>query len=545
MLAAGPLAALALALAPIVVSPAPVETAISLYRDPGRAAADQMDMDPDSDEPLNGFALLDEVREVVVPAGPVTLRLEGVAGAILPQSALLFDITHTERNFDARLLSARGLIDGFAGQRVRVRRADPASGGAVEEAGTILSGPDTLVLQTARGVEAVQCEGNLGSLIFPGRPVDLTAKPTLSLQLPASNPGGRLRLRLLYLAGNFDWQADYIGTFSEDGSRLALSSWMTLGSRDRTRFENARVSAVAGVVGRAAPTDEEEQAAESERESDPYRPDNIAIAAQCWPQGRTAAPRINVALFRPGTIALTEAPASERASGGWGGGGGGCDEDDEEGGGCGDIVVTAMRRADQSDVGDVKLFTLQHPSTIGARSIKQVRFLDDRVLKGELIYRMNYRDEGRDDEQFSFRVTNDKASGLGEPLPRGRLALFQTTRLGRHPLGEVGFKEKAVGELIDIDLPEGIDNDIDFDDEELKSDEDGNWTLRRLTITNDKDVPITAEVTFIDTADYALSRFSQSLTRRDGRPVWRVVVPPGKARSIRFRSTDLPDREDD
>jgi hypothetical protein len=203
-----------------------------------------------------------------------------------------------------------------------------------------------------------------------------------------------------------------------------------------------------------------------------------------------------------------------------------------------------MRRADQSDVGDVKLFTLQHASTIGARSIKQVRFLDDRVLKGELIYRMNYRDEGRDDEQFSFRVINDKASGLGEPLPRGRLALFQATRLGRHPLGEVGFKEKAVGELIDIDLPEGIDNDVDFDDDEVKSDEDGNWTLRRLTVSNDKDVPITAEVTFIDTADYALSRFSRPVEQRDGRPVWRVVVPPGKARSIRFRSTDLPDRED-
>jgi hypothetical protein len=476
----------------------------------------------------------------------VTLRLEGVAGAILPQSALLFDITHTERNFDARLLSARGLIDGFAGQRVRVRRADPATGAAVEEAGTILSGPDRLVLQTARGVEAVQCEGNLNSLIFPGRPVDLTAKPTLSLQLPASNPGGRLRLRLLYLAGNFDWQADYIGTFSEDGRSLSLSSWMTLGSRDRTRFENARVSAVAGVVGRAAPTDAEEAAAEDERENDPYGPDNIEIAAECWPQGRTAAPRINVALFRPGSIAPAGPPVAARASGGWGGwgGGGSCDDEEEEGGGCDQIVVTAMRRADQSDVGDVKLFTLQHASTIGARSIKQVRFLDDRVLKGELIYRMNYRDEGRDDEQFSFRVINDKASGLGEPLPRGRLALFQTTRLGRHPIGEVGFKEKAMGERIDIDLPEGIDNDVDFDDDEVKSDEDGNWTLRRLTITNDKDVPITAEVTFIDTADYALSRFSRPVEQRDGRPVWRVVVPPGKERSIRFRSTDLPDRED-
>jgi hypothetical protein len=540
------LAALALALAPIVVSPAPVETAISLYRDPGRAAADQMDMDPNSDEPLNGFALLDEVREVEVPAGAVTLRLEGVAGAILPQSALLFDITHTERNFDARLLSARGLIDGFAGQRVRVRRADPATGAPVEEAGTILSGPDRLVLQTARGVEAVQCEGNLNSLIFPGRPVDLTAKPTLSLQLPASNPGGRLRLRLLYLAGNFDWQADYIGTFSEDGRSLSLSSWMTLGSRDRTRFENARVSAVAGVVARAAPTDEEEAAAESERENDPYAPDKIEIAAACWPQGRTAAPRINVALFRPGSIALAGPPASARASGGWGGWGlaSECGEDEDGESSCGDIVVTAMRRADQSDVGDVKLFTLQHASTIGARSIKQVRFLDDRVLKGELIYRMNYRDESRDDEQFSFRVINDKASGLGEPLPRGRLALFQATRLGRHPIGEVGFKEKAVGERIDIDLPEGIDNDVDFDDDEVKSDEDGNWTLRRLTITNDKDVPITAEVTFIDTADYALSRFSRPVEQRDGRPVWRVVVPPGKERSIRFRSTDLPDRED-
>jgi hypothetical protein len=505
-----------------------------------------MDMDPNSDEPLNGYALLEEVREVVVPAGAVTLRLEGVAGAIIPQSALLYDIAAGEKNFDARLLSQRGLIDAFAGQRVTIRRADPVTGKPVEEAGTILSAPDALVLKTARGVEVVQCEGGLNTLLFPGRPADLTAKPTLSVELPASNAGGKLRLRLVYLAGNFDWQADYVGTFSADGRTLALSSWMTLGSRDRTRFEQAQVSAIAGVIKRSEPTDEEEAAAEDERDADPYAPDNIAVAAECWPQGRTAAARVNAPLFMPRPFGANEAPIAVRMSGGWGGwGGGGCDEEEEEDGGCNqDIVVTAMRRADQSDVGDAKLYTLQHRSDIGARSIKQVRFLDDRVLKGEFLHHVTYRGDGLDDEKFSYRLINDHASGLGEPLPRGRIALFQHTPLGRHPIGEVAVKEKAVGERVDFDLPDAGRDDVNFDSQEDDGPDGSNWSRVTVTVRNDGEAPITAEVEFADTNEFTLGRFSQPLELRDGRPVWRVVVPPDKERRIRLRRTELPERED-
>ncbi len=538
------LAALALMLAPIVVSAAPQDTAITFYRDSARAAGDAMDMDPGSDEPLGGYALLEEVREVEVPAGAVTLRLEGVAGGIVPQSALLYDITTGEKNFDARLLSQRGLIDAFAGQRVTIRRADPVTGKPLVEAGTILSAPDALVLKTARGVEAVQCEGSLNTLLFPGRPADLTAKPTLSVELPASNKGGKLRLRLVYLAGNFDWQADYVGTFSADGRTLALSSWMTLGSRDRTRFEAAQVSAIAGVIGRVGPTDEEEEAEEAAREADPYAPGNIDVSAECWPMGRTAAARVNAPLFTPRPFGDLEAPIALRLSR-WGGfgGGGGCDEEDEEGG-CGDdIVVTAMRRADQSDIGDAKLYTLGRRSDIGARSIKQVRFLDDRVLKGEFLHHATYRGDYIDDQTFSYRLINDKASGLGEPLPRGRIALFQNTRLGRHPIGEVAVKEKAVGERVDIDLPDAGD-DVDFDQDEDDGPDGSNWARVTLTVRNDGETPITAEVEFADTNEHALSRFSQALALRDGRPVWRVVVPPEKERRIRFRRTELPERAD-
>ncbi|OYQ33227.1 hypothetical protein CHU93_03055 [Sandarakinorhabdus cyanobacteriorum] len=540
------LAAIALALAPIVVSAAPQETAITFYRDPERAAGAVMDMDPNSEEPLNGFALLEEVREVTVPAGRVTLRLEGVAGSIVPQSALLYDITAGEKNFDARLLSQRGLIDGFAGQRVTVRRADPVTGKPVEDAGTILSGADALVLKTARGVEAVQCEGSLNTLLFPGRPVDLTAKPTLSVELPASNTGGALRLRLVYLAGNFDWQADYVGTFSADGRRLALSSWLTLGSRDRTRFERAQVSAIAGMIKRAAPTDAEEEAAEREREADPYAPDNIAVSAGCWPLGRTAAARGHAPLFTPRPYGTVEAPIAVRMGGGWGGWGAAseCGEDEDGESSCDDIVVTGMRRADQSDVGDAKLYTLQHRSDIGARSIKQVRFLDDRVLKGEFLHHAVYRGDYVDDAKYSYRLVNDKASGLGEPLPRGRIALFQDTPLGRHPIGEVPVKEKAVGERLDIDLPDAGGDDVDFDADEDDGPDGSNWSRVTLTVRNDGDRPITAEVEFADTAEHTLGRFSRRLEQRDGRPVWRVVVPPEKERTIRFRRTELPERAD-
>ena len=68
----------------VVTSAAPDRVAVTLYRDPHRNAEEGMNPGW-----LNGFALVSETRQVTLPAGEAELRFEGVAGGIVPQSAIV------------------------------------------------------------------------------------------------------------------------------------------------------------------------------------------------------------------------------------------------------------------------------------------------------------------------------------------------------------------------------------------------------------------------------------------------------------------------
>ncbi|HYD38386.1 MAG TPA: hypothetical protein VEA60_12275, partial [Allosphingosinicella sp.] len=225
----------------VVTSAAPDAVGVTIYGDPKRQADDFVDLD----DRLGGYAFVTETRIVDLPPGEVTVRFEGVASGIQPQTAILVGTDPAEKNQDRLLLSEGGLIDAFTGQRVILRRTDPATGRAVEESVRIRSGNDGLIVETAAGFEALQCSGLPEAPIYPGVPAGLSAKPVLSVKT-RDQPGGRLRLTLSYLANDFDWQANYVGQLSPDTKSLDLSAWLTLASRDDTSFPGAEAVVVAG-----------------------------------------------------------------------------------------------------------------------------------------------------------------------------------------------------------------------------------------------------------------------------------------------------------
>ena len=61
---------------------------------------------------------------MTLPAGETELRFEGVAGGIVPQSAIVTGLPDgiVERNRDAYLLSPESLLDRSLGRRVHLRR---------------------------------------------------------------------------------------------------------------------------------------------------------------------------------------------------------------------------------------------------------------------------------------------------------------------------------------------------------------------------------------------------------------------------------------
>lgn len=494
----------------VITSPGPDSVSVTVYRDPQRGADTAIDL-----RALAGFALITETRELELPPGAVTIRFEGVAGGIDPATSIVFGAPVQEKNRDRQLLSQRGLLDAFTGQAVTVRRTDAATGKVVEETGKVRSGPNGLILATRAGFEALHCTGLNQTLLYPEVPANLAAKPTLSVTT-RDQPGGRRTLTLSYIARNFDWQANYVGELSEDASRVELLGWLTLASADPTSFADARLYAVAG---RLAKVDDGDDAGGAEAADD-----SGAASFACWPAGNTSSVAAQgrptaAGSGEPAPIAMRMVmyDAAEKLQ---------------------MVVVTGARVAAREDLGDLKLYRVPFPVTVAAQSQKQIAFLSKPAAQGELLYRSRYSHEspGEDGVRLLYRMRNVAKAGLGEALPAGQVALFQSSDGRRALVGQATVADKAVGEDVELDLAQAGNVSVEIDDDAAAGD---HRTAATLTVTNANPWAIVYEAEFQNGGDARFERFSARMAERRGLKVWRVTVPANGRRTLRFRAVEV------
>ena len=494
---------------PIVTSAGPDEVDVTVYRAPNRDLVEAFDLDW-----LEGYALISETRRISIPAGESEIRFEGVAGGILPQSAIVrgFPEGIVERNRDAYLLSEESLLDRSLGRRVHIRRTSRATGEVRELDAVIRSGADgAVVLQTAEGFEALRCTGLRETIVYDRVPAGLSDRPTLSVRARSSRPVAAT-VTLSYLSSGFDWQANYVATLSPDGDRVDLFAWLTLASGDETSFRGADTQVVAGRLNR--------------EHVDHDEPEESWLELRCWPNGRTSDlpipdASVSEALQRVPGVAVNAVSAQDIG-----------DFDDSS------IVVTGMR-ASMEELGDVKLYRIPEPVTVAANSQKQVAFLERPDVHVEIVYRQRLYADDDDalDHADRFLVTRNRTQeGLGVPLPAGGVQLFAKT--GGRPIliGETAIRDRAVGEDVEIRLGEapGV---IGLIEEEDQGDD---WEDHVLTVTNDQSAPVRYEAVFEIDEDETF-RPRAELGRRDGRPLWTVTVPAHGTATLRYRLVEHDD----
>lgn len=489
----------------IVTSRGPDAVAVTVYRDPGRwhgqAPALQW---------LNGYALVSETRRISLPSGESTIRFEGVAGGIMPQSAIVsgFPDGIVERNRDAYLLSPATLLDRSLGRRVHVRRTSGATGRVRELDAIIRSGADgAVVLETAAGFEALRCTGLPETIIYDDVPAELSATPTLSVRV-RSRQRVTATVTLSYLASGFDWQADYVVQLSPDGRRADLFAWLTLASTDETSFRDASTQAVAGQINR-------EPVPPQPREGGPLR-------LQCWPQGTTSDIPLERFLRAPPPPPLPPPSAAD------------------------ELVVTATRipmanltsmspvasvSAQQEELGDLKLYRIPVPVTIASRSRKQVALLQRSQVEVEMVYRQHLWPANTSPPVAAQRLLvtrNREAEGLGVPLPAGHVILFASA--GGRPLvlGESSIGDHAVGEDVEIGL--GVATGVTS---ALRSADPDEPNVYLLTVSNDRPEPVRFEALFYSSSSEVVA--DDELPRRDGRQLWAVTVPANGTATLRYR----------
>jgi hypothetical protein len=494
---------LSLALAPagaqtIVTSPDPDHVAVTVYRAPGREPSEAFDRDW-----LKGYALISETRTVALPAGESELRFEGVAGGIVPQSAIVtgFPQGIVERNRDAYLLSPGTLVDRSLGRRVHIRRTSRATGAVRESEAVIRGTAEGVVLQTPDGIEALRCTGLAEGLVFAAVPPGLSARPTLSVRARAARPA-TATITLSYLAEGFDWQADYIAELSEDGAHIDLFAWLTLASNDETSFPNADTQAVAGRLNR-------EDAEVEPREGGP-------LELACWPQATTSdlqlgqaqqpAPRGNL---DGEAIVVTGSRISSPNL-------------------AGTTPVTVIA-AEQEALGDLKLYRIPEPVTVAANAQKQVALLHQPRVDVRLVYRLRLAASVLADQgpvQRLLVTRNRAAQGLGLPLPGGRVALFGSAGGRRILLGEGMVDDRAIGEDVEIGVGAAPGVTALLTSPAKRDD-------YLLTVTNDQSAPIRFEAE-LDLPTGRRLRPQGRLSRRHGRPLWTVTVPANGTAALRY-----------
>lgn len=199
---------------------------------------------------------------------------------------------------------------------------------------------------------------------------------------------GDTRLEVSYLIDGIDWSADYTAYLPAKGDRLQWMSWAQLRNQSGRPFVRARLSLVAGELAR------------SRREVPrPMRMESGAMAAQ--------APMLGDALAPP-TLPEEEA------------------------------------------LGEIRLYTLPGKVDLALDELKKIALYDPKQVR----FRTEYRYTGQNDRnrvRSYVLFENDEDSGLGEPLPKGRVSFYRSAADGkRRALGETWISGLARGEEAEL-----------------------------------------------------------------------------------------------
>ena len=491
-----------------ITSAAPDKVGVTIYRAPDRDSDEAMALDW-----LEGYELVTEQRTVTVPAGRSTVRFEGVASGILPESALVTGLPGgvREKNLDADLLSPASLYARSLGRPVILRRTNDATGKVEEQRAVIRSGPEgSVIVQTRDGFEAANCGPQTDDLVYTEMPPGLSARPTLSVELD-SPVAQRLTLSLSYLAWGFDWQTNYVWSLREGGREADVTAWVTLASSDATSFADADAAVVGGEVNR-----------EDERRYQD-RPDS-ELVFRCYFSGIVAQDIGSLPSAPPPMAAMSDelaeivvtgnrvSAALQRVSG---------------------VSVTAV----QEELGDLKLYRVPIPTTVAAQAQKQVALFDRKRARVKVLYVTDIYQESANDLSVMLRAKNRKEDGLGIALPGGPVAVFEPHGEDMLLVGEGGLGDKAVGEEVEVRLAAATQ--VTIEGESVAEGKD--WQEYKVVVRNANPWPVAFEgrLTF-DPGSFRLDRPSRKLGRKDGYPLWAQEVPANGEITLRYRLLEQP-----
>jgi hypothetical protein len=440
-----------------------------------------------------GYAMVRQERAVQLTAGRSQLRFTDVAALIDPTTVTFTSLTDPstrvlEQNFQFDLVSTDKLLLKYIDRPITVERSI-AGGGTVSTTGTLLSSVSGLVLRGADG--NITALNDYASLRFPELPGGLITRPTLVWDINASKAGTQ-RARVTYQTGGVTWWSDYNLIFNagKDANNgfIDLSAWVSVINQSGATFQDAKLKLIAGDVHRAP---------------------NPQVAREM-------------------------------------------------------VMMATRAKSDESDAGfaekafdEFHLYTLGRKTTLPNNSTKQIELFDQakQIPAKRLLVLSNaapffggrYEDrnfpgggERKVDAYLEFR--NDKASGLGVPLPAGRI---RVSRLDAADSSLEFIGEDVIGhtprdERVRVQLGSAFDVVGERKQVNFTSDSRARWIEEEIEVEvrnhKDEDVEVQVREFLFRWTNWQVLSSSQAFEKEDARTIlFPVKVPKNSNRTVRYK----------
>lgn len=196
------------------------------------------------------------------------------------------------------------------------------------------------------------------------------------------------------------------------------------------------------------------------------------------------------------------------------------------------MKTMAMEAAPAADMveqnfSEYHLYTLEHPALLRDRESQSLVMLGERSVKLEPRYLVR---AGATSVLSQIRLVNDAASGLGVPLPGGRVRVFEPDGAGGNAFtGESAIGHTAAGEKLVLDVGTAFDLAVERRDVSSKriSDRERENTVEiKLRDRKKTDVKIVVEESV--GGDFDVTNETFKSTRKDANTLqWEIPVKAG------------------
>ncbi|WP_251359530.1 DUF4139 domain-containing protein [Kangiella sp. TOML190] len=439
-----------------------------------------------------GYAMIKSTRQYNIARGVNQLEVSDVA-ALLDPTTVQFrsqddkDARVLEQNYQFDLVSQQKLLQRYLGQVITVEQL---IGDQIhKKTGELISADGGLVIKDSSG--GIHSINNYHNISFPQLPGGLRTKPTLVWSLFSDSPG-KQDIELSYQTAGMTWWSDYNVIFSEKGKnhcKLDLSGWVSIINQSGASFEQAKLKLIAGDVNRAQ-----------------------------------AAPSPHVMRKAMRAEAMMEDSAG----------------------------------FEEKSFFEYHLYTLGRPADLPNNSTKQLELfpaISDINCNKELVFdassqfygygglntSQGYGRHSQDDVNVYLRFKNDKASGMGIPLPAGRIRVNQRDSDGSLEfIGEDIIDHTPKDEEVLIKMGNAFDikgerkqTNYSVDTNNKKMSETFEITIKNH---KEKDQEVVIRETLYRWSNWKIVNHSHSFTKQDSRHIhFKVKVPANGETKVQYQ----------